>query len=324
MKLQFLIGFVPMMFACVAVQATLPDLPINAIDEQTFFVGNLDLTKVNPALIDATFIALFGDKTNGMDDFVKGFQSQYAKYGDKGAESVSVIVHGDPNQQKPGEAIMYVEFKPGTDQAALVKQIRQEDVEGHFAALEISQQGDFMVIRKAGVSLPTNGSTELTNRFAEVLGHSEKPGVGALIFNEAMLKSMKQDLQRGGPPSMQTIVTDSKWFRIELTFGEATQGQVTIQAADEPAGKRIADAVTGLGELMKSQAAEIKKSAGKADARIVEIADAMTAAAEAYKPVQAGALVTITADAKALGGLVRAWVIGNSRQPSATPAKGGI
>lgn len=324
MKFQFLIGFVSMMFVCVAVQAALPELPPNAIDGQTFFVGRLDLTKVNPASIDATFIALLGDKANGMDDFVKAFQSQYAKYGDKGAESVSVVVHGDPNQQKPAEAILYVTFKPGTDQPALVKQIRQDDVEGRFAALEISQQGDFMVIRKAGVPLPTSGSTELTNRFAEVLGHSEKPGVGALIFNAAMLKSMKQDLQHGGPPAMQTIVTDSKWFRIELALGEATQAVVTIQATDEPAGKRIADAVTGLGEMMKGQAAQIKKSAGEADARIVEIADAMTAAAEGYKPAQAGALVTITADAKAIGGMVRAWVIGNSRQPSASPAKGGI
>lgn len=324
MKFQFLIGFVPMMFACVAVQAALPDLPVNAIDEQTFFVGTLDLTKVNPGSIDATFIALFGDKTNGMDDFVKGFKTQYAKYGDKGAESVAVIVHGDPNQQKPGEAFLYVKFKSGTDQPALVKQIRQEDVDGHFAALEISQQEDFMVIRKIGVALPTAGSAELTNRFAKALGNSEKPGVGALIFNEAMIKSMKQDLQRGGPPAMQTILTDSKWFRIELTLGEATQAEVTIQAGDEPAGKRIADAVTGLGELMKSQAAQIKKSAGKADARIVEIADAMTDAAEGYKPVQAGALVKITADAKAIGGMVRAWIIGNSMQPSATPTKGGI
>ena len=60
-------------------------------------------------------------------------------------------------------------MKADADHAALEKQIRAEEGEAGPATVEISNDGDFMILRQTGLKLPEAGSEELTKRFAEVL-----------------------------------------------------------------------------------------------------------------------------------------------------------
>ena len=144
-----------------------------------------------------------------------------------------------------------MKFQAGADHTAFEKPVREEEGENNPAAMEITHDGDFMVMRKKGLELPAAGSEERAKLFADTLGESDKPVVVALIFNDPMIKSIQKEIARGAPAAVVAIVTDSKWLRIDLSLGETAKAEATIQTADEEAGKRMADAVTGLGDFMK-------------------------------------------------------------------------
>ena len=317
--------FAVMVFAGVPVQAAPLKLPANAIAGDTFLVATVDLAKANPAILEASAKAVLGEKAGKVDSLLSGFKTHYEKYAGKGAESVTVVLRYDPDPRKGFQPIFYVKFKPGADHAAVEKQIREEEGENNPAALEISHDGDFMVLRQKGLELPSAGSEERTKLFAEALGDSDKPVIGALIFNDAMVKGLREDVGHGAPPGLVPMATDSKWLRMEMTLGEAVKMEVTIQTADEEAGKRVADAVTGLGDFIKAQiAAQMKQAAAQADPHFGEFVDAMTAIAEAFKPQQTGTKVTVTADAKAVGGMLRTFGTAQTlKAENVQPLKGG-
>lgn len=323
---------VVMALGALAAQAAPPKLPANAISDDTFIVATVDLAKIDPAVLTASAKAALGEKAGDADEMLNGYKTRYEKFAGKGAESVTIVMRGDPDQQKDPEPVFYVKFKPDADRAAVEKQIREEEGEANPLPMEISNDGEFMVLRKKGVELPAAGSEKRTTLFAEALGDSDKPAVGALIFNAAMIKSMQKDVGRGAPAGALTIVTDSKWLRMEMTLGAATKAQMTIQTADEDAGKRVSDAIVALGDFMKAQVAQMKQAfaqlppqAGAQMAQLGDMADAMSAFAEAFKPAQDGAKVIVTADAKAVGGMLRGWLGAQKMQAQNAPGpKGGL
>jgi hypothetical protein len=316
----------------IAAQAAPVKLPMNAISEDTFLIATVDLAKVDPTVLAATAKAALGEKAGDADEMLSSYKTKYEKFAGKGAESLTIILRGDPDQQKEPEPVFYVKFKADADHAAVEKQIREEEGEANPSPLEISNDGEFMVLRKKGVELPAAGSEERAKLFAEALGDGDKPAIGALIFNAAMIKSMQKDIGHGAPAGMLTVATDSKWLRMEMTLGAAVKAQVTIQTADEDAGKRVSDAVTGLGDFIKAQVAQMKQAFAQAPPQAVaqmgpigDIADAMSAFAEAFKPTQDGTKVVVTADAKAVGGMLRGWFSAQKMQAQNAPGpKGGL
>jgi hypothetical protein len=117
-------------------------------------------------------------------------------------------------------------------------------------------------------------------------------------------------------------IEDLKPTHIVISPGPCTpKAEATIQIADEEAGKRMADAVTGLGDFMKAEVAKMKQAGPQS----AEIADAINAFAEAFRPQQSGTKVTVTIDAKAMGGLFKGWVAAWDVQVAPTaPSKGGL
>lgn len=317
-----------MAFAALGVRAGTPKLPANAIAEDTFFVATVDLAKVEPATLEATAKAALGDKAGDVDDLLTLYKTHHEKYAGKGAESVTLAMRGDPDKQQGPEPIFYVKFKAGADHGEVEKQIREQEGENNPEALEITHDGDFMVLRKKGAQPPEAGSEERTKLFTDALGDCEKPAVAALIFNDAMVKSIDKDIGHGAPPALADFVKEAKSLRIELTLGQMVAAEVTIQTADEDAAKRVADAVTGLGETIKAQVAQMKQAFAGAPPQVAaqmgpigEIADAMSAVAEAVKPQQAGAKVTISVDAKTVGAVLR--MTASVRKMEAANAPGG-
>lgn len=317
--------FVLVMFACFAVQAA-PKLPANAIADDTFFIATLDFSKLDPATVEAGAKAALGDKLAIVDELLGVYKAHYEKYAGKGVKSVTLILRGDPDQQRQGpEPIFYVRFKPGSDQAAVEKQIREEEGENNPAALEITHDGDFMVLRTQGREPPETGSEERTKLFAEALGDSDKPVVAALIFNDALVKGARKAPLQGQPPGFVSFVTDTKWIRIEMTPGAAVKAELTIDTADEETAKRMADIVTGFGEFMKAQIAQMKQAAAQAGPEFVMMMDAAAALAEEIKPQQSATNVTVAFDAKGIGALLTGYLLPRARQAQAAPAsKGGL
>jgi hypothetical protein len=241
-----------------------------------------------------------------------------------------MVLRGDPDQQQAPEPILYVKFKPGADQSGIEKQIRLDEGENNPAAMEISHDGDFMVLRKKGQELPSAGSPERTKLFATAMGDSDKAAVGALIFNDAMKKSLREKIGSVAPPGLVTILADSQWIRTEFTLGEGVKLVFTMQTADEETGTRVADGVTGLHDALKAQVAQMKQAFAQLPPQVLaqlgtmgDVADAMVMLVEALKPTQAGATVTVTLDAKAVGGLCMGFFAVQTMQGPAAPAKKG-
>jgi hypothetical protein len=227
---------------------------------------------------------------------------------------------------------MYVSFKAGADHAALEKQIREDEGENNPAPMEISHDGDFMVMRKKGQELPEAGSEERAKLFGDAMGNSNKPAVAVLILNEAMLKGVQKALGQGMPPAFATIATDSKSMRLEVTLGEAVGAEITLQGADEETAKRLAEAVTGLGDLIRAEIPQMKQAFVQPPAAgapvqagpILEMVEPLTAIAEALKPQQAGTTVTVKADAKVAGAMFRVVALTRRMAVNAAPSKGGL
>jgi hypothetical protein len=318
--------------AAARAQAAPLHLPVTAIADDTFFVATIDLTKVDPATLEATAKAALGDKAGELDDLLAQYKTHHEKYAGKGAEVATVVFRGDPDNGPGPEPIFYVRFKPGADHAAVEKQIREDEGENNPEALEITHDGDFMLLRKKGVTPPEEGSSDRAKLFAEAMGDSEKPAVALLIFNEAMTKSIQKDIGQGAPAGLGDLAKDSKSIRLELTLGQAVAADVTIQSGDEEAAKRVADAVGGLGDLIRAQVAQMKQAfaqvppqAAAQMAPLREMADAMMSLADAFKPQQTGTKVTMKADAKAAGAMLMVVTRGMKMEAANAPAgKGGL
>jgi hypothetical protein len=308
-------------------------LPATAIADDTFFVATIDLTKVDPTTLEATAKAALGDKAGELDEILAQYKTHHEKYAGKGAESATVVFRGDPDNGPGPEPVFYVRFKPGADHAPVEKQIREDEGENNPEALEITHDGDFMLLRKKGVSPPEQGSPDRAKLFAEAHGDSDRPAVALLIFNEAMTKSIQKDIGQGAPAGLGDLAKDSKSIRLELTLGQAVAADVTIRSADEEAAKRVADAVSGLGDFIRAQVAQMKQvfaqgvppQAAVQMAPLKEIADAMGSLADAFKPQQAGTTVTMKGDAKAAGALLMVVTRGMTMEAANAPAgKGGL
>ena len=316
----------------IAVKAAPLNLPAYAVPEDAFFVATVELSKADPAALEATVKALLGEKAGEADGDLKIYKTYYEKYAGFGAERITVVMRGDPDKQKSPEPMLYVKFKAGAEHVAAEKQIRADEGENNPLPMEITHDGDFMLVRAKGQMPPTEGSEGRTKLFAEALGNSEKPVVGALIFNEALLREAKNSPAQGQPPGFQSMVSDPKWYLFEITLGEASKAEVTIQTADEEVAKRVADAVTGIGDFVKAQAAQMKqqfanmpKQALQQLGPMAEMADAMTTMAEAFKPTQMGSKVMATFDAPAAGGMLRLFLFTQRMMAqNAPPPKGGL
>ncbi len=281
-------------------------LPANAINDDTFFVVTVDAAKADPDTLATTVKAAIPDKAAMLDKSLEEYKTRYQKFVDAGLASASIVLAGDPDKQPAGpEPIFYLQFKPGSDQSAAEKLIRDDEGENNPSPAEITHDGDFMVVRKQGLEPPQTASDEKTKLFAEAIGDSDKAATAAVIFNSAMISTVQKDLGHGAPPALGTLTTDSKWIRLELTTGEAPKADATIQAADEDSGKRIVDAVSSLGEIIQAQVAMVRVMAAKGGPGMAQMADTMDGVSTAFKAAkQNGPTVTLTGDAKLLGGLL--------------------
>lgn len=294
-----------MALVCGRANAAAPQLPASAIAEDTYVVATINVAKLDPASLDAAAKAVLGAQAGMVADGLAKYKAKYDEYAGTGAESVTFVMSGIPNE--PGKAspepVMYVKFKPGSDQAVAEKKVREAQTkDGKPDEMEITHDGDFMVMHKKGAEMPKSPSADRARAFAEILGDAEKAVTVAFNPTDKIRENMKKDLKADATKpawlqAMAPFLADSKWAVVDARFGELPTIGVTLQAADEAGAKAITDSVMQGGQQLKAQGDQMKL----AGPQFAGMADAMTSLSDALKPMQSGSKVSLNIDAKAVG-----------------------
>ena len=292
-----------MALVCARAQAAAPPLPATAIAEDTYIVANINVPKLDPTSLEASAKVVLGANYAMAADGLAKYKAKYTDYVATGAESVTFVMSGDPTtDSKQPEPIVYVKMKAGADHAALEKKIRDDQAkEGKPQETEITNDGDFMVMRKKGIALPTSGSADRTKAFGDIAANDAAFSV-SFIPTDKIRAKMKEDMKGNPnqPPWVQQMgpfLTDSKWMILSAKLGDAPALGVTVQAADDSGAKGISDAVTQGGQQLKAQADQMRQ----AGPQFAGMADAFGGLADALKPTQAGSKVSLNIDGKVVG-----------------------
>lgn len=306
-----------------------PQLPKNAITDDTFLVATARLSKTTPDALEAAMKASLGDKAAAdAEEFLAHFKKYHEAATTAGADTATVALRVGPNAGPP-LTVVYVHFKPGSDHAALENQVRDDEGDNNPNPTVITHDGDTMVLHKKDAAPPEAGSDERTTLFNEILAKSKSPITLAVSFPQSMIDAGQKELARGMPPALLTIITSAKSIRADLTLGDAPKAEVTFQAADEEGAKNVSDALSTISGLLASQVAQMKQLPPQALAQMPpnmgEMMDAMTALAETIKREPTGSTVVVPTDAKTLGGLLVATFAARHEAAAGAPAnKGGL
>jgi hypothetical protein len=287
---------------CRAALAAAPELPPSAIAADTFVVVHMNVAKVDPASVEASAKALLGQQAAMAASGLDKYKAKYAEYTSTGAEAVTFVMSGDPDQEKKPEPIIYVKLKPGADFDAAAKKVRDEQAkEAKGQDMEISHQGDFMVLHTKATALPTGGSADRAKSFGEVLGSADQAVSVAFIPTDKIRSKMKEDIknnkdQPAWAQTMAPLLADSKWLMVGAQLGDSPTIGLTLQAADDAGAKGIADSITQGGQQLKAQADQMKQGGPQ----FAGMATAMGGLADALKPTQNGSKVSLNIDGKAI------------------------
>jgi len=315
--------------ACARVQAAGVDLPPSAVSGETFAIAKLDVSKMAPAALEAAAKVVMGPNAQMAQGAIEKYKAQYDEYA-KSAESATFVMTGDPGTQKDIQPIVYVKLKPGSDHAAVEKKIREDQAKnGKGEEMDISHEGDFVVMRKKGSAAPNgSGDAGRASGFADVLNKSDKAFTVAILPTEKVRAKMKADA-KGDPnqpawaSTLASNVADSKWMKLELSLGEAPALGATVQAADDAGANGIVTAVGEGSKMLRDQAAQLKQAG---QPQLAAMGDAMNGLADALKPNQSGAQVSINVDGKTVGPIVAQFIplIMNAGGGQPRPAGGGL
>jgi hypothetical protein len=292
--------------ACARARAAGVDLPASAVSGETFAVAKLDVSKMAPAALEAAAKTVMGANAAMAQGAIDKYKAQYEDYA-KSAESATFVMSGDPNQDKNIQPVVYVKLKPGSDHAAVEKKIREDQAKnGKGEEMDISHEGDFVVMRKKGSVAPSGGGDAgRASGFADVLNKSDKAFTVAVLPTEKVRAKMKADA-KGDPnqPAWATTlannVADSKWMKLELSFGDAPAIGVAVQAADDAGATGIVGAVGEGTKMMRDQAGQLKQ----AGPQFAAMGDALNALADALNPNQSGSQVSVNVEGKTIGPII--------------------
>jgi hypothetical protein len=285
---------------CPRTQAAVPKLPDSAYADDTYAIIHLDGAQVDPEKVEAAAKALLGPQAAMATEGLAKYKEKYTEYRAAGAESLTLVMSGDPNAEKKADPVGYLKLKAGTDPTALMAKIKADQAkEAKQPEMEMAQDGDFVVMHTKGVDLPKGGSNVTKKSFTEILGTADKAVSIAFVPTEQIRAKMKEDVakdktQPAWAQSLGTFLSDSQWLLMDVGLGDSPKIGATVQAADEAGAKGIADAVTQGGQQLKAQADQMKAGGPQ----FAPMADALGGIADALKPTQTGSKVSLSIDGK--------------------------
>ena len=285
---------------CARAQAAAPQLPASAIVADTYAVILVDIAKVDPASVQASANALLGAQAAMATEPLAKYKAKYDEFTGIGAATVTIVVGGEMDGPKPPEPVVYVSLKPGSDVAAAEAKVRElQAKEGKGDQMEVTHDGDFLVLHSKGSELPKEGAADRAKSFTDLIGSGDKAVSIAFIPTDKIRAKMKANIKNdpNQPPyaaALGTNLSDSKSLVIDLKLGDAPTIGMTVDAADDAGAKGISDAITAAGTDLKTKAAQMKAGGEQ----FAPMADAMTSLADALKPAAAGSKVSLSLEGK--------------------------
>jgi hypothetical protein len=321
---------------CLRSMAADPAIPASGITNDTFLVVHMVGAKVDPASVEAAARSVLGANfpPQAQEGLAK-YKEKYDEYAKAGAESVTMVVSGDPTKDtatsKP-QPLIYLKLKPGSDHAAVEQKIRADEAkEGKGDdKTEISHEGDYLVMREKGTPPPGSSpaNADRAKLFSDAMSGADKAVAFAFVPTDALRDKMKQEAANAGPgsppwaKSLAPLLADGKWARADLSLGDNPTLGVTLLAADENSAKQINDITIQAAGQLKAMADQLKQ-AGAQNPQYASMATSMGALADALKPTQDGAKVKLSVDGKTVGPAVMSMVMMFGGQAGGAPRPGG-
>jgi hypothetical protein len=320
---------------CDRASAADPAIPASGITNDTFLVVHMVGAKVDPASVEAAARSILGANfpPNAQEGLSK-YKEKYEEYSKAGAESVTMVVSGDPTKDtgtsKP-QPLIYLKLKPGSDHAAVEQKIRADEAkEGKGDdKTEISHEGDYLVMREKGTPAPSGGgNADRAKLFSDAMSGADKAIAFAFVPTDPLREKMKKEAANAGagaPPwaaSLAPLLADSKWARADLSLGDSPTMGVTLLAADENSAKQINDITVQASQQLKAMADQLKQAAAQ-NPQFAQMATSMGALADSLKPTQDGAKVKLSVDGKTVGPAVMSMVMMYGGGAGGAPKAGG-
>jgi hypothetical protein len=330
------LAFVALLWSAARAGAADPAIPASGIGNDTFLVVHMNGAKVDPASVEAAARSILGANfPPGAQDGLSKYKEKYEEYSKAGAESVTMVVSGDPTKENTRpQPLIYVKLKPGTDHATVEQRIRADEAkEGKGEQqTEFSHEGDYLVMREKGTPAPASGgggaNADRAKLFSDAMSGADKAVAFAFVPTDALRDKMKKDAANAGagaPPwaaSLAPLLADSKWLRGDLSLGDSPTLGVTLLAADENSAKQISDVTVQAGQQLKATADQLKQAAAQ-NPQFAQMATSMGALADALKPTQDGAKVKLNVDGKTVGPAVMSMMMMFGGGPGGAPKAGG-
>jgi hypothetical protein len=280
------------------VQAEGVKLPASAIGAETFAIITMSIPKMDPASVEAAAKAVMGSSFASVQDGLTKYSEKYKEMSDSGAETVSIVVTGKPDDKEPNASV-YVKMKPGADHAAAEKKIREAQAkEPGGDDMDITNEGDFLVMRKKGAEVIKGSEGERASTFSQV-ANTDKALSVVFVPTEAIRAKMNQPVGEATPEwgkAAVPLLAASKWMSLDVSLGETPNLGVTLQAADEAGAKGIADAVAQGSQQLKAQAAQLQQAGPQA----APMAQAFSGLADSLKATQSGSKISMSIDGKVI------------------------
>ncbi len=280
--------------ASLSVRAELPALPGNAIGDDSVAIIQLNPGKLDPASVKASVKAILGGQAGMADEGLNSFQAKYDEIIKAGAQSMTMVFGTPAKKGDEPKGAAYVQMKPGTDPAALQKLI-QADMKGPEAEQSVFEtSGNFLVMHKKDVALPTKASPEQQKALAAAVSDA---GDKAIVIAFAPTEAARAQLTAGladnkdmPPPAVDAAAAliNAKWVSLAVALGDAPALGVTVQAADDASAKKLVEQINGGIKEAQDQA-----KGNPFGAMVMPLLDAL-------KPVQQGTKITLGIDGKTL------------------------
>jgi hypothetical protein len=281
-KIALLASVLVALGAARLAHAGMPQLPADAINDNTFVVAHIDAS-MDPADVKATVEAIYGPDAPAHEPDLTKYQAKHDAMIKAGAKSMTIVVSSPAdaatNPTAKPISISYIETGSGADDAA-IEQGATADMPADLAAKTTwSRSGDFLVMRQDdGGALPA-GSSDRAKIFADGFGQAgDGPITGVVAFTD----QIRADMLKGGPkgpPQMANVMSkimDSKYITMNVKLGATPSLHVNIFAADAAGASAISDSMNQAQAEFHKTSATMQASGGPA-AGMASMFDALAA-----------------------------------------------
>jgi hypothetical protein len=291
----------------IRAQAAAPTLPPEVIGSNTIGVIHVDAAHLNPDALQGTATAVLGPNASKVAEQLKTFKEYFDKANTAGVIAVTAVmgsekkVEGAPPTDGPGkpDSVVYFQLKAGADVKAIEAMATDKMPPAEKEKTVFDQAGDFLAMHPKDAEFPVKPDAARTALFTTALGTIGDAALQVAIVPDDKTRAQVLAMADSVPPAMKDIVplaAKCQWMTLAVTLGNSPAISLTVDAAADDDGKKMATVMnTGLDDL-KKQIANPGPDAGI----MVLVGPMVSPLIDGLRPSQEGTQVTTTIKTDAL------------------------